>query len=352
MLLSTQGKVLNRVLLERMKEATDPKLWDQQAGFWRNRSCADQIASLRIIVEQSLKRNSPLYISFTDCEKTFDSIDRETMWKLLRHYGIPKKIISFIRCTYQDMSFRIAHPGQMSESFKVKTGVRRGYLLSPFLFPLVIDWNMKTNTTGRNNGIQCTFWTQRDDLDFADDLALLSQSQPDAGQDHSPGDHISRGRAQDRQEKDRADEDVHNCQRTSHSWWRQHQRGGVFRVPGKRGWPTGRHRLRCHSQHWQGKSSFRHAQKYLGIWRNQHENQTLYLQLYGCETWRTTQTIQQKIQTFLQHLSEAHLQTPMAGEDPKWRSVGASGTGTSGQTDTAEEVGLDRTHPQEASIQH
>ena len=29
-----------------------------------------------------------------------------------------------------------------------------------------------------------------------------------------------------------------------------------------------------------------------------------------------------------------------------------SGTGTSGQTDTAEEVGLDRTHLQEASIQH
>ena len=45
----------------------------------------------------------------------------------------------------------------------------------------------------------------------------------------------------------------------------------------------------------------------------------------------------------LQHLSEAHLQNPMAREDPKWRSVGASGTGTSGQADTAEEVGLDRT---------
>ena len=37
---------------------------------------------------------------------------------------------------------------------------------------------------------------------------------------------------------------------------------------------------------------------------------------------------------------------------PKWRSVEVSRTGTSGQADTAEEVGLDRTHPQEASIQH
>ena len=52
----------------------------------------------------------------------------------------------------------------------------------------------------------------------------------------------------------------------------------------------------------------------------------------------------------LQHMCEAHLQNPMAREDPKSRSVGASRTGTSGQADTAEEVGLDRTHPQEASI--
>ena len=51
MLLSTPGKVLNRVLLERMKEAVDPKLRDQQADFRRNRSCADQITTLRIIVE-------------------------------------------------------------------------------------------------------------------------------------------------------------------------------------------------------------------------------------------------------------------------------------------------------------
>ena len=64
----------------------------------------------------------------------------------------------------------------MSDSFEVKTGVRQGCLLSPFLFLLVIDWIMKTTTTGRNNGIQWTLWTQLDDLDFADDLALLSHN--------------------------------------------------------------------------------------------------------------------------------------------------------------------------------
>ena len=72
------------------------------------------------------------------------------------------------------MSCKIAHAVQLSVNFEVKTGVRQGCLLSSFLFLLVIDWIMKTTTTGRNNGIQWTLWTQLDDLDFADDLALLS----------------------------------------------------------------------------------------------------------------------------------------------------------------------------------
>ena len=98
------------------------------------------------------------------------------MWKLLRHYGVPEKIISLIRCTFQDMSCRIALAGQLSESFEVKTGVRQLCLLSPFLFLLVIDWIMTTTTTGRSNGIQWTLRTQLDDLDISDDLALLSHN--------------------------------------------------------------------------------------------------------------------------------------------------------------------------------
>ena len=108
------GKVLNRIILERVREA----------GFRRNRSCADQIASLRIIVEQLIEWNSTLYINFIYYEKAFDSVDREIMWKLLRHYGVPDKIISLVRCSYEDMSCKIAHAGQLSESFEVKTGVR------------------------------------------------------------------------------------------------------------------------------------------------------------------------------------------------------------------------------------
>ena len=72
------GKVFNRILLERMRDAVDVRLRDNQAGFRRNRSCTDQIATLRIIVEQLLEWNSSQYINFVDFLKAFDSLHCST----------------------------------------------------------------------------------------------------------------------------------------------------------------------------------------------------------------------------------------------------------------------------------
>ena len=168
--------MFNRILLDRMKDAVDIKLRDQQAGFRKDRSCTDQIATLRVILEQSLEWNSPLYVNFIDYEKAFDSVDRASLWRLLRHYGVPEKITSIIKNSYEGLNCRVIYRGQPTEAFQVQTGVRQGCLLSPFLFLLAIDWVMKTSTAEKRNGIQWTLWSQLDDLDFADDLALLSHT--------------------------------------------------------------------------------------------------------------------------------------------------------------------------------
>ncbi|GFR69577.1 E3 ubiquitin-protein ligase RNF31 [Elysia marginata] len=113
-LLSIPGKVFNRVLLNRIKAATDPKLHDEQAGYRSNRSTTDHIATLKIIVEQSLEWNSPLIVNFLDYEKAFDSIDREFLWKIMRNYGIPQKIVSLVRKMYDGTCCRIVHDGQLT----------------------------------------------------------------------------------------------------------------------------------------------------------------------------------------------------------------------------------------------
>ena len=177
MLLSIPGKVLNRVMLKRMKSAVDTKLRDNQARFRQTRSCANQIATLRIILEQASEFNFSIYTDFIDFQKAFDSLDREVLWQLIRHYGIPDKFISIIKNTYSGMQSKIIHEGKLTEPFEITTGVRQGCLLSPLLFLLAVDWIMRQATSNRRNGIQWTLLEQPDDLDFSDDIALLSHNQ-------------------------------------------------------------------------------------------------------------------------------------------------------------------------------
>ena len=63
----------------------DKWLRDEQPGFREESSCADHIASWRIIIEKSLELNSPVYTIFVDNKKAFDSVDREVLSKLLHH---------------------------------------------------------------------------------------------------------------------------------------------------------------------------------------------------------------------------------------------------------------------------
>ena len=87
-LLSMPSKILCSVILQRIKTEVDKTLRDEQAGFRQERSCVDQIATLRIIVEQTIEWQTSLCMNFIDFKKDFDSIDHQVLWKILKHYGI------------------------------------------------------------------------------------------------------------------------------------------------------------------------------------------------------------------------------------------------------------------------
>lgn len=101
--------------------------------------CLDQIATLCMILEQSLKWNASLYVKFLDDEKAFDSVDWEMLWKLLRHDGVSAKLTNMIGNSYEGLTCRVLHRHQLTDIFQVRTGVRKGCLLSPFLFLLAIN---------------------------------------------------------------------------------------------------------------------------------------------------------------------------------------------------------------------
>ena len=79
-LLAVPRQVLNITILERMKGEVDNTLREEQAGFITDRSCTDQIATLRIVVEQSIEWNSSLYFNLVYYEKAL------AVWTG-RHFG-------------------------------------------------------------------------------------------------------------------------------------------------------------------------------------------------------------------------------------------------------------------------
>ncbi|VDO65500.1 unnamed protein product [Schistosoma margrebowiei] len=114
--MSVPGKVFNRVLLHRMNDTADAQLRDQQAGFRKDRSCTDQITTLRIIFDQSVGWNSSLYINFIDYKKTFGSVDRRTLWKLHRYYR-DYEIVNIIRNSYDGLQCKVMHGRQLTDTF-------------------------------------------------------------------------------------------------------------------------------------------------------------------------------------------------------------------------------------------
>lgn len=173
-LLSIPSKVFCKVLLNRMETAIDIRLRQEQAGFRKGRGCMDQIFALRNIIEQCLEWNTPLYINFVDFRKAFDSVHRNTLWKILHSYGIPPKIISIIKTFYEQFECSVIMGNALTEWLPVQSGVRQGCIISPILFLVTIDWITTNTTADRPRGIQWTLFSQLEDLDFADDLALLS----------------------------------------------------------------------------------------------------------------------------------------------------------------------------------
>ena len=115
-----------------------------------------------------------LYFTFVDFEKAFDSVHRESLWKIMESYGIPCKIIHMVHMLYEDSECAVLDECEESEWFKIKIGVKQGDVMSGFIFLIVVDWVMRNTTAANKTGIRWNFTSKLEDLDFADDIALMS----------------------------------------------------------------------------------------------------------------------------------------------------------------------------------
>lgn len=106
-LLDVVGKVVAKVLQERLQHLAEVELPESQCGFRRGRGCSDMIFTVRQLVEKSWEHRSEVFLLFIDLKKAYDSVPREAMWSALGKLGVPDQVIDIIRSFHQHMQVQI-----------------------------------------------------------------------------------------------------------------------------------------------------------------------------------------------------------------------------------------------------
>ena len=110
------------------------ELPDIQAGFRKGRGTRDQIANIHWIIKKAREFQKNMYFSFIDYVKSFDCVDHNKLWKILKEMRIPDHLTCLLRKLYvgQEATVRTGH--ETTDWFQIGKGVRQGHTLSPCFF--------------------------------------------------------------------------------------------------------------------------------------------------------------------------------------------------------------------------
>jgi hypothetical protein len=134
----------------------------------------DRIVVLTTLMQTRHEYQQPLWIAYVDLRAAFDSVDRETLWLLLRSLGLPPKIVDPMKELYTDTISCVRVDGAESDWFPIKSGVRQGCTIAPNLFLAPMDWLLQR--TIHKGFLGATLRDQSfTDLDYADEVALLAE---------------------------------------------------------------------------------------------------------------------------------------------------------------------------------
>ena len=76
------------------------ELPDVQAGFRKGRGTKDQIANISWTIGKAREFQKNTYFCFIECVKSFDCVDHNKLWKILKEMGIPYLLTCLLRNLY------------------------------------------------------------------------------------------------------------------------------------------------------------------------------------------------------------------------------------------------------------
>ena len=123
------GKVMLKILQAMLQQYLICKLPDVQAGCRKGRGTRNQIANMPWIIEKATEFQKNIYFCSIDYSKTFDCVDHNKLWKILKEIGIPDHLICLLGNLYagQEATVRTGHGA--TDWFQIGKEVRQGCIL-------------------------------------------------------------------------------------------------------------------------------------------------------------------------------------------------------------------------------
>jgi len=174
-LISYPSKVMLRIILQRLKPQIEPILAEEQAGFRKNQSTAQQITNLSILIEKHRNHDMHLYHNFIDFKKAFDRVWHEALLLTLKKHNIHSNLVHLIGSLYESKSCRVLADSNIGDWFQTTVGVRHGCLLSPCLFNISLEQIM-TDALDSFEGNVRVGGGDISNLRFVDDIDLIAGS--------------------------------------------------------------------------------------------------------------------------------------------------------------------------------
>src|SRR5678816_2822718 len=95
-----------------------------------------------------MREKNKLYLGFMDLKQAYDTINREPLWQVLVIYSVGGKLLNGIKSMYDDSEACVRINRVESDWFNIKSRVRQGCVMSPWLFNLYMDGVMKELEVG------------------------------------------------------------------------------------------------------------------------------------------------------------------------------------------------------------
>ena len=171
MFISHASKVMFEILQARLQQYLKWELPDVQAGFRKGRGTRNQIVNICWIMERAREFQKNIYFCFIDYSKAFDCVDHNKLCKILRD-RILDKVICLLRNLYVGQEATVRTLYERTDWFKIGKGVWQGYILSPYLFNLYVEYIMhNVRLDEAQAGIKIT-GRNINNLKYADDTTL------------------------------------------------------------------------------------------------------------------------------------------------------------------------------------